>query len=104
MVEGKCAQAVDQKGNLQECSNWRGVTLLPLASTVLGRILISRIQTGVDNTLRKEQAGFQICQGSVDQVFILRNILEQVNEWNATMNIHFEKAFDNDSLWTIMGN
>jgi len=36
------------------------------------------------------------------------NILEQVNEWNATLYVHFvdfEKAFDSlhrDSLWTIM--
>ena len=82
---------------------------MPLASKVLGRILISRIQTGVDHTLTKEQAGFQVGRGTVDQVFVLRNILEQVNEWNATMYIHFvdfEKAFDSvnrDSLWTIMG-
>ena len=58
--------------------------------------------------MRKEQAGFRKKKGTVDQVFILRNILEQVNEWNATMYIHFvdfEKAFDSihrDGLWTIM--
>jgi len=45
---------------------------------------------------------------TVGQIFILRNILEQVNEWNATLYIHFidfEKAFDSihrDSLWIIM--
>ena len=44
----------------------------------------------------------------MNQIFILRNILEQVNEWNATLYIHFvdfEKAFDSvhrDSLWIIM--
>jgi len=58
--------------------------------------------------LRKEHVGFRKGRGTVDQIFILRNILEQVNEWNATLHVHFvdfEKAFDSlhrDSLWTIM--
>ena len=99
---------IPKKGNLQECGNWRGITLLPLASKVLSRILINRIQKGVDASLRKEQAGFRTGKGTVNQIFILRNILEQVNEWNATLYIHFvdfEKAFDSihrDSLWIIM--
>lgn len=96
------------KGNLQQCGNWRGVTLLPIASKVLGKILISRIQGCVDHRLRKEQAGFRPGRGTVKQICILCNILEQVNEWNATMYFHFvnfEKAFDlvhRDSLWRIM--
>jgi hypothetical protein len=99
---------IPKKGNLQHCGNWRGITLLPLASKVLSKILINRIQTGVDSSLRKEQAGFRTGRGTVNQIFILRNILEQVNEWNATLYVHFvdfEKAFDSihrDSLWIIM--
>ena len=99
---------IPKKGNLQECVNWRGITLLPLASKVLSRILINRIQDGVDPLLRKEQAGFRRGRGTVNQIFILRNILEQANEWNSTMYIHFvdfEKAFDSihrESLWKIM--
>ena len=99
---------IPKKGNLQDCGNWRGVTLLPLASKVLSKILITRIQAGVDSSLRKEQAGFRTGRGTVEQIFILRNILEQVNEWNTTLYIHFvdfEKAFDSihrNSLWSIM--
>ena len=81
------------------------MTLLPIDSKVLGKILISRIQGCKDHRLRKEQAGFGPGRGTVEQIFILRNILVQVNEWNATMYFHFvgvEKAFDSahrDSLW-----
>jgi hypothetical protein len=53
----------------------KGVTLLP----VLSKILINRIQSGVDTLLRKEQAGFRRGRGTIDQIFILRNILEQAN-------------------------
>ena len=44
----------------------------------------------------------------MNQIFILRNILEHANEWNSTMYIHFvdfEKAFDyihREILWKIM--
>ena len=71
-------------------------------------MLLSRIKKGVDNILRKEQAGFRENRSTIDQIFTLRNILEQVNEWNATLCTHFidfEKALDSicrDSLWNIM--
>ena len=48
-----------KKGNLKECKNWRGITLLSVVSKVMGRIVIDRIRTGVESKLRKEQAGFQ---------------------------------------------
>ena len=99
---------IPKKGNLRECKNWRGVTLLPVASKILGRIIIERIRIGIDHRLRKEQAGFRSGRGTTEQIFILRNILEQVNEWQATLYINFvdfEKAFDSvhtNGLWTIM--
>ena len=46
-------------------------------------------------------------RGTIDQIFTLRNILEQVNQWNATLYtyfIDFEKALDSahrESLWNI---
>ena len=43
-----------RKGNLRECKNWRGVTLLPVASKILGRIIIEHIRIGIDHRLRKE--------------------------------------------------
>ncbi|GAG69788.1 unnamed protein product [marine sediment metagenome] len=63
---------------------------------------------GVDQNLRKEQGGFRKGRGTTEQVFVLRNIVEQVNEWQASLLLNFvdfEKAFDSihlESLWTIM--
>ena len=99
---------IPKKGNLRECKNWRGVTLSPVVSKILGRIVIDCICMGIDHRLRKKQAGFRSGRGTTEQIFILRNILEQVNEWQATLYInfvHFEKAFDSvhrNSLWMIM--
>ena len=46
-----------KKGDLENCNNWRGVTLLSVPSKVLGRVIIVRIRDALDNKLRKEQAG-----------------------------------------------
>ena len=48
-----------KKGDLTECNNWRGVTLMVVAAKVLGRIIITRIRDGIDDKLRQEQAGFR---------------------------------------------
>ncbi|KAJ8333487.1 hypothetical protein SKAU_G00414950 [Synaphobranchus kaupii] len=97
-----------KKGNLKECKNSRGITLLSVMGKILGRIIVDRVRNGVDSRLRKEQAGYRKSRGTTDQVFILRNIIEQVNEWQATLYLNFidfEKAFDSihrESLWEIM--
>ena len=97
-----------KKGNLKECTNWRGITLLVIASKVLGKILIERLKSGVDKRLRVEQAGFRQGRNTTEQIFILRNIIEQSYEWQTPLVINFidfEKAFDSlhpPSLWDIM--
>ena len=69
---------------------------------------IDRVRNGVNKRLRKEQAGYRQGRGTTDQVFILKNIIEQVNEWQATLYVNFidfEQALDSvhrDSLWIIM--
>ena len=83
------------------------MTLLPVTSKVFCRMIIDRIMKGVDRKLRKEQAGFRPGRGTTEQIFILRNILEQANEWRAPIYTHFvdfEKAFDSvhrESLWIM---
>ena len=37
----------------------------------------------IDKELRKEQAGVRQGRGALDQIFILRNIMEQSVEWQA---------------------
>ena len=56
---------IAKKGNLTICDNSRGVSLLPTASKLLGRILIDRLVTAVDEKLRPEQAGFRKGRGTI---------------------------------------
>ena len=99
-----------KKGDLTNCGNWRGITLMPTAAKVMGKVIIKRISRGVDKKLRKEQAGFRSGRSTIEQIFVLRNIIEQSDEWNASLYIcfiNYEKAFDNvhrETLWRIMGS
>ena len=72
-----------KKGNTKHCKNWRGIPLLSVVGKILCRIIIDRIRSGVDDRLRKKQAGYRKGRETTEQVFILRNIIEQVNERQA---------------------
>ena len=64
----------------------------------------------VDQRIREEQAGFRAGRGCSDQIFALRNIVEQCIEWNAPLFVNFvdfRKAFDSihrDTLWAVIGH
>ena len=59
--------------------------------------------------IRQEQAGSRSGRGTSEQIFALRNLLEQCQEWQALVYINvvdFSKAFEciiRDRLWDIMG-
>ena len=57
-----------KKGDLRECTNWRGITLLPVISKISGRVLISRIKKGVDNILRNPRRAHRIGEGDAQQL------------------------------------
>ena len=74
-----------------------GIALLPIVSEVLGRVVINRIKAGIDEILGPEQAGFREGKSTTEQIFILRNIIEQSVKRQSTLYINFidfEKAFD----------
>ena len=81
---------------------------MSVAAKVMGKVLIRRISGGVDARLRKEQAGFRKGRSTIEQIFVLRNIVEQAVEWNSSLYVCFvdyEKAFDSvhgKTLWKIM--
>ena len=88
--------------------NYRGISLLSIPSKIVCRVLIDRVKSGVDEMFRQEQTGFRSGRGTSEQIFGLRNILEQCQEWQAPVYINFvdfSKAFDciiRERLWDIM--
>jgi len=81
--------------------------VLSVPGKVFCTILFQRIPDAVDATLRDEQAGFRKGRLCTEQIFALRNIIEQCIEFQQPLSINFvdfKKAFDSvhrESLWSI---
>ena len=99
---------IPKKGDLHDCNNYRGIMLLSVPGKVLSRIILERLKAAVEPEFREEQAGFRSQRSCADQIATLRIIVEQSNEWNASLYVNFvdfEKAFDSldrDTLWKLM--
>ena len=79
-----------------------------LVTKVLGRVLIKRVVASTDAESRKDPAGFRKVRGATEQIFVLKNIVDQVTECNSSLYLCFvdnEKASDSinrNNLWKIM--
>ena len=86
----------------------RGITLLPVARKVLSNLIYNRLREAVDSNMREEQAGFRQGRGCSDQIFVLRTIIEECEEWKTPLLLNFidlKKAFDSihrPSMWKIL--
>ncbi|KAK3104671.1 hypothetical protein FSP39_007505 [Pinctada imbricata] len=78
-----------KKGDTKECNNWLGITLLPVISKVFTSVLLERVKHQLDAQLRKEQAGFRPGRSCCDQIFVLRNIIEQSIKWQSSLYLNF---------------
>ncbi len=95
------------KGDKKLCDNYRGISLLSVTSKLFSRVILNRIQYVVDNQLLEEQAGFRANRSTIDQVFILKTVMEKCREFNKPLNMCFvdiQKAYDSvnrELLWKI---
>ena len=86
-----------KKESLSNCNNWRGITLLSIPGKVLSIILLNHLKYSTDLKLREQQVGFRSNRSCSEQVFMLRNIIEQCTEFQQPILLNFvdfKKAFD----------
>lgn len=99
---------IPKKGDRTKCENWRGITLLSIASKVLTRILLERLKAAIDKKLRINQAGFRARESCTDHIATLRIIVEQSIEWQSNLYLNFidfQRAFDSvhrESTWKLL--
>uniref|UniRef100_A0A8D9EGU9 Craniofacial development protein 2 n=1 Tax=Cacopsylla melanoneura TaxID=428564 RepID=A0A8D9EGU9_9HEMI len=97
-----------KKGDLSQCQNWRGITLLSIPSKVLMRVILNRIKTVIDTKLRREQHGFRAERSCTDLINTLRIIVEQSTEYQTHLFltfVDFERAFDSvsrEAMWKAL--
>jgi len=86
-----------KKGDLANCSNWRGILLLSIPGKVMATVLMNRIKTAIDQQLRPQQTGFRPHRSCCQQIFTLRQIIDKCLAWRKPVLVNyidFKKAFD----------
>ena len=99
---------IPKKKDKLDCSNYRGISLLCHSSKVFSSILLRRIKNRTEEILSEAQAGFRANRSTIDQIFVLRQLAEQYEEFGRELYvcyIDFKKAFDSvwrKGLWRVM--
>ena len=86
-----------KKGDVKECSNYRGISILNTAYKILSIILCERLKPYLSSIIGPYQYGFRPGKSTVDQMFTLRQILEKTREFNIDTHhlfIDFKQAYD----------
>ena len=95
-------------GSTAKCSNYHGISLLNIAFKILEAILKNRLEPAYDTVARDNQAGFKKKRGCRDQIFAIRQTVEQRHEYNrqtVLVFIDFKAAFDSvnrETIWCIL--
>jgi len=68
---------IHKKGDKTDCSNYRGISLLPTTYKILSIILLSRLIPYAKDIIGDHQFGFQGNRSTIDHIFCIRQILEK---------------------------
>ena len=97
------------KGDRATCGNSRGISLLAVAGKVLARVILSRLNSCVvDEVCPESQCGFRKCRGTIDMLFVARQLQEKAREQQRDLCMAFidlSKAFDTvdrQLLWQVL--
>ena len=96
-----------KKGDINEVSNYRGITLLSTLGKLFTRILNNRLNKWAEeyNVYIEAQAGFKKHMSTIDNIFVLNGLITHCinnNEYLYCCFVDFTKAFDyveRDILW-----
>ena len=89
-----------KKGTFRKLNNYRGIFLVPILSIIFEKLLKNRIPDTLQQSISKFQNGGMKGKGVVDNLFILRGIINYANYLGKELWLTFydtEKCFD--SLW-----
>ena len=66
-----------KKGNLQQCQNYRTISLISDPSKVMLKIILNRLKAQAEKIIAEEQAGFRAGRSTTDEIFNLRILCEK---------------------------
>jgi len=85
-----------KKGEKSECSNYSGISLLNTVHKILATAINNSLKSYTEDLLSQEQNGFRRKWSTMDNIFIMRQILEKRYEYNIEMHelfIDIKQAF-----------
>ena len=65
-----------KKGNLQQCQNYRTISLISHPSKVILKIILSRLKPQAEKIIAEQQVGFRAGRSTKEQLFNLQILLE----------------------------
>ena len=95
-----------EKGDIQDCGNYRGIKLMSHTMTIWERIIDRRLRE--ETTIGDERFGFMPGRGTTGAIFAVRQLLEKHREKQIGLHmvlIDLEKAYDRvprQEVWICM--
>ena len=99
---------LSKKGNMQQCQNYRTISLISHPSKVMLKTILNRLKPQAEKIIAEEQAGFTAGRSTTQQIFNLRILCEKYLQHPQDFYhifIDFKKAFDrvwHAALWATM--
>lgn len=73
-----------KKGLRSHCANHRGISLIPITSKLLSSTIVRRLYNTHEGQTREEPNGSCAGRGCVDQILIIRQVLENRSTFQGT--------------------
>ena len=97
-----------KKGDKLDPANYRAIALLSIPGKVFLRVLLNRMKSKIEERLRESQYGFRQGRGTVDVIFIARQVMQKAQARKIDLHVNFidfKAAFDTvwrKALWKML--
>ena len=108
MGDSKIITIYKDKGERNDCSNYRGISLRSIVGKVFARVILIRLQKLAGRIYPESQCGFRAGRSTIYTIFSLRQLQEKCKEQHMLLCIAFidlTKAFylvSRDGLFKVL--